>query len=396
MDTRKLAAYVTGRVKAGAPKAAIREELLSVGWSEDEADLAYRDALIADGIPVPDEGVRAGAAPKSSSTVDIIINFFSFILLGILVTSLGSLFFAVIERYFPDALDLANSYGSSYAVSARASAIHYAIAALIIAFPLYYAAMRIWFRKFREEEGRTESRLSKWLTYIVLLAASVTIVGDLIDVLFTFLQGEITARFFLKALTVLGLAGIVFGFYYLERRKIQYKKDIARPTFLLFGRGVAGVIVVGITLGFFASGSPETARKQAFDTQRSGDLSSLATCIENYASNLGQLPASITDLKQSGTYSYCANSTTDPETKAEYGYRIVTPSRIRGSARVAEFELCATFASPSDPIQRNTTYNDGGSIWYTHGAGRICNTITAQLTVKQTVPGNAMILDTPQ
>ena len=392
MDKQSLAEYVIGRMKTGASKSVIKEELLSVGWSQAEADLAYRDALIGSGMPVPTKGSLGGLS-TTSSTVDIVINFFSFILLGILVTALGSLFFAVIERYFPDTLDMTDVAGSSYAVSVRASAIHYAIAALIIAFPLYYAAMRIWFRKFREDEHRVESRLSKWLTYIVLLIASVTIVGDLIAVLFTFLEGEITARFFLKALTVLGLAGIVFGFYYLERRKIQYGKDIARPTFLLFGRGVAGIILVGIILGFFASGSPVTARKHAFDARRSGDLSTLSDCVRNYAGELGQLPLSLSDLKRSSTYSYCAGYMKDPETDAEYSYRIVTPSKIQGTAQVGEYELCATFSLPNDAVQ--STMGGSESIWYTHVTGRVCNTVTAQLTLKQTVPGNAMVPLTP-
>jgi hypothetical protein len=214
-----IASYVEGRVKAGLSKTEVKEELLAVGWSEEEADAAYRDGLVALGIPLPRESDRPKLARKSS-TVDVVVNFFSFIVLGIVATALGTLYFQIINMRFPDPL-------AEIAVDGAWSstrAIHHAIASLIIAFPLYYAAMRIWFRKFREDEGRAESRLSRWLTYIVLLAAAVTIVGDLIAVLFKLLQGEISARFLLKALTILVIAGIIFGFYFLERKKIQYGK----------------------------------------------------------------------------------------------------------------------------------------------------------------------------
>jgi membrane protein YqaA with SNARE-associated domain len=385
MDTGSLSEYVVGRVKAGVVKAEIKEELLAVGWSEEEADAAYRDGVIALGIPVPNEGNRPTLS-KKSSTADVVVNLFSFILLGIVATALGVLWFNVIGKFFPDPLPMMGYY----AESAATSAIHYSIAALLIGFPLYYAAMRIWFRKFREDEGRTESKLSKWLTYLVLLAASVTIVGDLITVVFTFLQGEITVRFFLKALTILAIAGIIFGFYFLERKKIQYRKDIPGTVFRNFGIAVAAFVALGIAFGFFAGGSPETARKMSFDMQRTNDLSSLSSCIENYATDLGMLPGSLAELKKSSMYSYCADSMQDPETKKEYGYRIVAPSRMQGAARVGEFELCATFALPSSD-RSGQVAPFGGDIWSEHGAGLECDTATVQLgTLAPTAPAGGM------
>lgn len=369
-----LSEYVAGRIRAGVSKALIEEELLTVGWSEEEADAAYRAGLVAYGAPVPSEGNRPTLSRKSSA-VDVVINFFSFILLGIIATALGTLFFQIINKYFPDPLDVTNGY-----VASLSSTIHYAIAALVIGFPLYFVALRIWFRKFREDEGRTESRLSKWLTYVVLLISAVTIVGDLITLVFTFLQGEITARFFLKALTILAVAGIIFGFYYLERRKIQYHLDIPRAIFQSFGRGVATLVVVAVVLGFMASGSPATERNRTFDRTRADHLSSLSGCVESYARTLGQLPASLSDLRQSSQWSYCSDFMQDPETQALYSYRVVTPSRTEGAAHVGEFELCATFAFAS---QNGTTDTApyGKNVWSDHAAGKSCDTVTAQLLV---------------
>lgn len=383
MDTVAVSAYVRRRLESGAAKAAVTEELAAVGWTAEEIEAAYRGGVVALGAPVPTEGERPTLS-RQSSTVDIIINFFSFILLGIVATALGTLFFQVIDIFFPDPLDRTGWYDRAAALGA----IHYSIAALLIAFPCYYFALRLWFRKFREDEGRNESRLSKWLTYLVLLASAVTIVGDLIAVVFTFLQGELSVRFFFKALTILVLAGAIFGFYYLERRKIQYHRDIPRRTFQMFGRGTTLLIVCGIVLGFLAGGSPETARQLAFDRTRAEHLASLASCIEQYAGSLGALPPSLGTLKQSSQFSYCAASMQDPETAAPYTYRIVTASQAQGAGRVGEFELCADFSRASDSTSRGIGVAE--SIWYEHGAGQSCDRVTAQLLVPGSPNGAVM------
>jgi hypothetical protein len=376
MDTQKPSEYVAGRIRAGVAKSEVREELLAVGWTEEEIEAAYRSGVVALGAPVPSEGNRPTLSRKSS-TVDVVINFFSFILLGIVATALGTLFFQVVNAYFPDPLDATNFYAAEQSTST----IHYAIAALLIGFPLYYFAMRLWFRKFREDEGRTESNLSKWLTYLVLLIAAVTIVGDLITVIFTLLQGEITVRFFLKALTILTIAGVIFGFYYLERRKIQYHSDIPQGAFQRFGQGVTALVVLGIVLGFFVGGSPTTERNRTFDRTRADHLSNLAGCVQAYAQNLGALPVALADLRQSSEYSYCSSYMQDPETRALYEYRVVTPSRIQGSARIGEFELCATFALSTEGTTTDIVRYNGAALWYAHGAGHSCDTVTAQLMV---------------
>ncbi len=386
MDTNTLSQYVAGRIRTGISKAELREELLAVGWSEEEADAAYRDGVIALGAPVPHEGIRPTLSLRSSAA-DIVVNFFSFILLGIVATALGTLYFQVINKAFPDPLDAMNWYGEA----ASTSAIHYAIAALLIGYPLYYIAMRIWFRTFREDEGRIESKLSRWLTYLVLLIASVTVVGDLITVVFTFLQGEISARFFLKAFIIFAIAGGIFGFYFLERRKIQYKKDIPKKVFRDFATVVTALVVLGIVFGFFAGGSPETTRQRTFDAERANGLAALSSCVEGYARDLGQLPVSFSDLRKSSQYAYCAEFMQDPETKEDYGYRVVTPSRMEGAGRVGEFELCATFSLAADgPTEGTTEYPYGGAgaaIWNEHEAGRDCDTVMAQLgTIAPTVP----------
>jgi hypothetical protein len=368
-------AYIEERIKAGASKQSIVEQLTAVGWTENEAENVYARALMAVGVPVP-EGSTAGKHIQKASTVDIILNLFSFILLGVVATALGTLYFGIINKFFPD--PLVTSY--SYVTASSSSAMHYAIAGLIVAFPLYYFVAYLWFKRFREDSARTESKFTKWLTYLLLLAAAITIVGDLITVLFNFFQGELSPRFYLKAFTILGIAGAIFGYYFLERRTIQYKHPVPRAVFRRFGATLAAFIVAGIFLGFFAAGSPLTERKRGFDDQRASDLASLASCINSYAEQYRTLPASLAELEKT-SYSYCSD-TKDPETGTAYTYSIRTPLAVTASGLLqGEYQLCATFSLSSEDDTTGTRYYPSGK-WYTHGAGYECDSESVSINPK--------------
>lgn len=379
MKNEILETYIASQVRSGVKKADIQEMLLAVGWSEEDVDAAYARALIASGVPVP-EGIGKALAAKKASTVDIMIGFFSFILLGIIVSALGSLFFEIINRYFPDAVINA---GLGSVVSS--DAVHYAMAALFVGTPLYFIAIRLWFRRFREDDARAESRLTKWLTYLVLLIAAITIVGDFIAILYTFLQGEVSVRFFLKTIVILGISGMVFGFYFLERKKIQYKKDISQKVFQFFGWGLFGIVMLGIVLGFLAVGSPALERNRTFDARRETDLETLAVCVRGYTQDFSRLPKALSDLKQSSQYGHCL-SLRDPETGIPYGYRIVKDVASPQDGNEAQFELCAVFSletKESDVTNRRELYAvPTGAVlgkWNIHTSGKNCTTETVVL-----------------
>ncbi|MBP9749500.1 MAG: hypothetical protein KBD21_02120 [Candidatus Pacebacteria bacterium] len=387
MEHITLQQHIEARIRAGIGRDAIKEQLLVVGWPEEECDRAYAAALIATGVPTPLEGTHRRT--KGASTLDIVLNFFSFILLGIVATALGTLFFQIINKYFPDALArLGDYYYSTYPSGMITEAVYYAIAALVVAYPLYYVVVWVWFRRFRDDEGKVESKLTKWLTYLVLLAASVTIVGDLIAIIFTFLQGEITVRFFLKALTILVIAGVIFGFYFLERRKVQYHTEVPRKVFQWFGYTLTGVVLAGIVLGFVAAGSPATERKRAFDERRAQDLQQLAMCVSGYAQQYERLPVSLDDLLRSSEYSYCEKR--DSESGELFEYRIVKELVQTGTETLeGEVELCGVFALPSSEEIVDSSYRENK--WYVHEAGRDCDIESVSVkrgsSMKQSIPG---------
>lgn len=372
MNTLNLTTYVATELKSGRSAEEIKQNLLLVGWSEEDAGEALVAGLVESGIPAPDR--VSGGRGRLASTVEVILSLFSFILLGVTVSALAVLYYQVINHYFPDPLMVGYGYSD-----ASAGAINYSIAALIIAFPLYVATMRLWFRRYREDEAKIESKLTKWLTYLVLLIAAITIVGDLVTAVFYFLQGEITARFSLKALTILLISGTVFGFYYLERRKVQYKNDVPRKTFKMFGWSVLVLVCIAMIFGVLTTGSPSTQRMRGLDNTRAEHLNTIASCISSYAAQHKALPASLDTLNLTTEYAYCANLR-DPETGAPYTYNIITKEEQK-KVNEGTFELCANFAlETTDKTLARDSYSYGtANKWAIHPAGESCDVETVTL-----------------
>lgn len=377
--------YAAERLKEGVTPDVIKQHLVLVGWRDDEADNAIMTGLIASGVPVPPKGARSGSG-KLSSTVEVVLNFFSFITLGAVAVALVTLYYQIINNYFPDPLLV--RYGG---VDVSTETIHYAIAALVITFPIYAFSVQLWFKRFREDEEKTETRLTKWLTYLVLLVSAVTIVGDLVTAVFYLLQGEVTGRFFLKSLTIFVVAGSIFGFYFLERKKIQYRKHVPRKTFQSLGWGTLGLVILAIILGFVVGGSPSMSRKSGFDMQRANDLRSIAGCVANFGANQKRLPETLEELSQSGKYSYCSESMVDPESGTPYDYRVVTPSEVTAGIREGEFELCAEFALSSHDGVSVNTYSSPNDKWSIHGVGQGCDTEKANLERYADVPAPGVL-----
>jgi len=287
--------------------------------------------------------------------IEIFVNLLSFGLLGVVAGAVGNLYFGIINKYVPDPLNFFN-----------ATPIHYAIAALIIAFPLYFWAEVFWFRKFSKNPEKTESKISKWLTYIILFIATGAIIGDLIAVIFNYLQGELSLRFFLKALTILAIAGMGFWFYFLERKKIQYKKAVSPLYFKLIGGLMILIVVVGIVFGFLAAGTPSKARLQRLDIETADNLSQISYAINDFAASQNKLPAGISQLKNNPTYAGYFYGISEEGIK-NYEYRITDKTH---------YQLCGTFNLATTDLNTMPV----GQIWSQHEAGKVCKTLTSNLS----------------
>ena len=97
--------------------------------------------------------------------------------------------------------------------------IRWSIAVLVVATPMYLWLTIRERAKLAADPALYRSAIRKWLTYITLLLAATTLLGDLMAVIYAFLSGDFTFQFFLKALVVALVAGLIFLFYLNDIRK---------------------------------------------------------------------------------------------------------------------------------------------------------------------------------
>jgi uncharacterized membrane protein YidH (DUF202 family) len=128
----------------------------------------------------------------------------TFVTLYLVAIGVAILAFGLIEHLFPDRLPEG---------PVESAAIRYAISQTVVAFPVFLYLSAVIRRKQASGEMPRESGLRKVLTYITLFLIAITAIVDLIVVLYTFLGGDLTVRFALKALSVLAIVAAIFGYY---------------------------------------------------------------------------------------------------------------------------------------------------------------------------------------
>jgi hypothetical protein len=121
----------------------------------------------------------------------------------------GAILFELIAKAFPDPV------GPDF--SARS--LRWALSYVVVSSPIYLVLTVRQAHELRADPAKRASKMRKWLTYLTLFVAAGFLVGDLVALVFHFLEGELTVRFLLKVLVVGAIAGPVFGYYLRDLRK---------------------------------------------------------------------------------------------------------------------------------------------------------------------------------
>lgn len=256
-----------------------------------------------------------------------------FLHMGAIVTfyasaiALITLLFEVINYAYPRITDAYQYYSPS---------ISFQVATLIVAFPLFLFLSWTLQKAYATEPTLKDAPVRKWLAYITLFIAGAVAAGDLITLIYMFLDGqELTAGFLLKVLALFVVAGGIF-FYYL--REIR---NVIAPRERNVWRIIAIVFILGsIIAGFMVVGSPADQRAYRHDNQRVADLQNIQWQIVNYYQQKGGLPDKLEDLEDPISGFMVPN---DPETGAPYEYTLIGQS-------AKAFELCATFSRESRAV----------------------------------------------
>ncbi|HEY4498667.1 MAG TPA: DUF5671 domain-containing protein [Candidatus Paceibacterota bacterium] len=294
------------------------------------------------------EGIKV--TPK-----DFFLHLGSAVGLYVSAISLINLLFSIIAYAFPDNLD--------YYVDPYSSAVRWGIAILIIFFPIFVWITSIVNKGLSINPAQRGIWIRRWLAYLTLFIAGITVAVDLVVLVNTFLGGEITTRFFLKVLTVLVVAGGVFWYYLSDLRRDSGKQAISGKTFAI---GATVLILLSLVAGFLVMGSPATARKMKFDERRVSDLQNVQWQLVNYWQLKQSLPTSLEGLTDP-IAGFIAP--VDPETGTAYEY---------SKSGTMSFSLCVTFSLPSSDNGRNAyiakpagPYAESNENWQ-HKEGRQC------------------------
>lgn len=297
------------------------------------------------------------------------------ILLYIAVGTLVDLAYSIINYAFPDQL-------AGYYVS---SSMAWPIAVLVIVVPALYILE--WFirRDIRLAPEKASLPIRRWSIFLTLFLAIALVGGDFIALIYTYLSGEITARFVWKAVAIVLVVGTAGKYYFFSAYPGFRLATIARRANAIFGILLVGIAVIA---GFVIVGSPATQRALRFDTERVNNLTNIQYQILGYWQREGKVPNTLAELNDSLVGNMLP---TDPETERSYEYMPVSASTtLVVPPKGASFVLCATFgrASRNDKgrgafgggayyardMAYTTSYYPGGDMndTWTHAAGRVC------------------------
>ncbi|MGE3341383.1 MAG: DUF5671 domain-containing protein [Candidatus Altimarinota bacterium] len=288
-------------------------------------------------------------AQKSSAAKIMFYYLLVLVALCFAAIGIGQILFQVINAIFPE-----STYYYDGALSQ--STLRFGISSVIVAAPIYWFVTHQINKELERKELDPHSAVRKWLTYLILFVSSIIVLGLLIGILNSFLNGEITVKFILKWLTVLVISGTIFFYYLHDIRREDYKET---STIWIF-RVIFGLLAVGALVGgFLYVDFPSEVRAQREDQTRVDRLRSIVYEMDEYYRKNQKLPQQLSEITS------LPGQLKDPVTDEPFGYS------IKGEA---EYELCATFeTSNKEEAESGTTRSE---YWidpdFIHGTGKHC------------------------
>jgi hypothetical protein len=291
---------------------------------------------------------------------DFFLNLAAAVALYAATIALVNLSLSIVDYVLPDAL----------AGYFTANSIAWPISMLVVLVPLLYVFEWLIARDITKIPEKAELWVRKWRLYLTIFLMIALIGGDLITLINTYLNGEVTTRFIWKVLSILVIAGVIGKYYFFSVYTTFKWAPTIRKGNMYFG---LVLVLAAIIAGFVVVGSPSKQRALRFDAQRVSDLSTVQWQIISYWQQKGKLPASL-DMLNDPISNFTIPK--DPDTVVSYEYASTTKY---------SFDLCATFFEKSqDGIGRGGSYpgmsystdvaypTGGVSNSWTHAAGRVC------------------------
>jgi cytochrome bd-type quinol oxidase subunit 2 len=197
----RLVQFVREALLLGRTREEIRAALGQAGWSENEVADALASFATGDfNPPVP--------CPRPLLTArDTFVYLLLFTSLALVASYLVSLVHGVLDLALPDPTD------NDWTERRATDTIRWAIAMLVVFTPVFVWMTLHTRARIAKDAGQRRGIARKWLTYMAMLIAALVFCGDAAYVIYSFLDGEATLRFLLKALTVACVSAGIFVYY---------------------------------------------------------------------------------------------------------------------------------------------------------------------------------------
>jgi hypothetical protein len=221
-----------------------------------------------------------------------------------------------------------------------------AISAVIISAPIFYWLTRLIRRAMAKGQLSAEASIRRWLTYFILFVSAVVAIIWLIMTINSFLNGELTLKFILKALTVLAITASIFTYYFYD---IRHGQDAKKTVIKIYLIGSLVLVAAVFVASFWFVESPTEARARQHDQAVVNDLNILDGAINNfYSANNKKLPAALSSLSEmSASYYLPADAFVDETGDKPYDYKIIDATH---------YQLCANWQVSSEVLKENKSY----------------------------------------
>ena len=289
---------------------------------------------------------------KNNNAKFAFLYMFSLVALLFVALGAGQVIFQAINKFIAD---FTAPYGNGF----NSSLLKFAISSLIIATPIYFLTMRYLERNLQAGDLDREAPVRRWLIYFILFVSSVVMIVWLMITIGNFLDGDLTSKFILRAITVIVIAGIIFSYYLYDIRRREIKKNNK----VILGYLIAALLIsVGsLIASFFFVESPAAARARRHDEAVLGHFTQIDSMLSAYYSKNTKLPETLDKAQDSAPY-VVLSTLKDPLSGKTYEYK-----RLDN----ASYELCADFMTDNrktTPDESTYTYADR----WPHDKGHQC------------------------
>jgi hypothetical protein len=204
----KLIQFVDHARDKGMDHATIRQLLLSAGWKDKAVAEVFctRDLEIPIPKPPAPTSVRPRGRPESVWPRRAREAFFHLLTFGALyacVTSLIVLFFTYLDFTFPDPAWRTTDAQLIEAVSI----IRAQIAIVVVSFPVFLILWHFLLREVRQDSEKAKGAIRRWLVYLTIFVGALTLSGDVMTLIYSLLDGQLTIRLLLKSAVLFLIAG---------------------------------------------------------------------------------------------------------------------------------------------------------------------------------------------